>query len=324
MSSLTDRYVHAVTIHLPEEQRADIARELRATVEDAAAAAPPGTDPVQAERQALLDLGHPVTLADSYRGEGRALIGPRLYPAWLRTLRTLLWVVPTLVASLLLVIGALDGQSVIEILGGALSGAFWAAVQVAFWVTIGFVVAERSGAGVDELEALTLGTTADWTPEDLPEPRRRQVSWGDAIGSVLSNAFLLALLLLPGRIGGRVEGLEWGQIFTDSAYALRWVMAAGMAVGLVASISVLTRGRWTWPMAGLNLLGGLLFTAPVVWLAARNDLIAWDTLPLGWIGDGNLRVNESLTLSATVAVLLAILLWETVDSFRKAARADRR
>ena len=77
-------------------------------------------------------------------------------------------------------------------------------------------------------------------------------------------------------------------------------------------------------MAGLNLLGGLLFTAPVVWLAARNDLIAWDTLPLGWIGDGNLRVNESLTLSATVAVLLAILLWETVDSFRKAARADRR
>ena len=28
MSSLTDRYVHAVTVHLPEQQRADIAREL--------------------------------------------------------------------------------------------------------------------------------------------------------------------------------------------------------------------------------------------------------------------------------------------------------
>lgn len=321
MTTLTDRYVHAVAAQLPDSQREDIARELRATIEDTVAAAPPGSDPAQAERQALLDLGHPVTLADSYRGEGRSLIGPRFYPAWLRTLRTLLWVVPPMAAVLLLVIEALDGGSALDVVGGALSAAFWAAVQVTFWVTVGFVIAERTGAEVEGLDTLTLGSTSDWAPEDLPEPRHRQVSWGDAIGSVVSNALLLVLLVLPGRIGGRVEGLEWGQIFTDSAYSLRWVLAAGVAVSLVASVYVLARGLWTWPTALVNLLGGLLFTVPVVWLASRNDLVAWDTLPLGWIGDGDLRVNEGLTLSVTVAVLVVIVVWETVDSFRKAARS---
>lgn len=321
MTTLSDRYVHAVTVQLPEGQRDDLARELHATIEDTVAAAPPGSDPAQAERQALLDLGHPVTLADSYRGEGRSLIGPRFYPAWLRTLRTLLWVVPPMAAVLLLVIEALDGGSALDVVGGALSAAFWAAVQVTFWVTVGFVIAERTGAEVEGLDTLTLGSTSDWAPEDLPEPRHRQVSWGDAIGSVVSNALLLVLLVLPGRIGGRVEGLEWGQIFTDSAYSLRWVLAAGMAVSLVASVYVLARGLWTWPTALVNLLGGLLFTVPVVWLASRNDLVAWDSLPLGWIGDGDLRVNEGLTLSVTVAVLVIIVVWETVDSFRKAARS---
>lgn len=321
MSTLTDRYVHAVTAHLPGEQRADIARELRASIEDTVAGAAPGTDPVQAERAALLDLGHPGALADSYRGEARSLIGPSLYPAWLRTLRTLLWVVPSLVAVLLLIIGAFEDRSTLEVLGGAVSGAFWAALQVAFWVTIGFVIAERTGAGVEELAALPAGSTSDWAPEDLPEPRVRQVSWGDAIGDVLSNAVLLALLLLPGRIGGQVETVAWGQIFTDAAYSVRWVLAAGVAVSLVTSIYVLARGYWTWPTALVNLLGALLFTVPVLWLAARNDLIAWHTLPLG---DADLRVNQTLTLTGIAALVLAIFLWETINSLRKAAASSPR
>lgn len=54
-----------------------------------------------------------------------------------------------------------------------------------------------------------------------------------------------------------------------------------MAVSLVTNTYVLARGWWTWPTALVNLLGALLFTTPVLWLAACNDLIAWHTLPLG-------------------------------------------
>lgn len=321
MTSLTDRYVHAVTTQLPEGQRDEIARELRATIEDTIGAALPGSDPVQTERQVLLDLGHPATLADNYRGQGRALIGPRLYPAWLRTLKALLAWVPALTAILVIVLGALDGDSPLEILGGAVSAVVWSALQVAFWVTVGFAIAERTGAGETELGALN--DRDDWEPADLPEPEdRSQVSWDDALSAVIGNAFLLALLLLPYRPGGRLEGVEWGQIFTDAFYDVRWLLATGIAVSLLVSIVVLARRRWSWPTALTNLAGGLVFTAPLLWLAARNDLFAWDTLPLSWIRPGEtLQINESLTLGATAALLVAILAWETFDSFRQAARS---
>ena len=209
MTSLTDRYVHAVTTQLPEDQRTDIGRELRATIEDTVVAAPAGTDPVQTERQVLLDLGHPTRLADSYRGQGRALIGPRLYPVWLRTLKALLTWVPLLAAALMVILGVLDGDTPVAILGGAVSALVWSALQVAFWVTLGFAIAERTGADSGaELDALGVDDLDNWDPADLPEPEDRgHVSWGDAFFAVVGNAFLLALLLLPFRFGGRVEGL---------------------------------------------------------------------------------------------------------------------
>lgn len=322
MTSLTDRYVHAVTTQLPERQRDDLARELRAAIEDAVAA-DPGPDPLQAERRALQELGHPTALADSYRGEPRALIGPRLYPAWLRTLKALIVWVPLLAAGIVLILAALDGDGPLELVGAAVSALAWSALQVAFWVTLGFVIAERTGAGQTELDALGVDNPDpdNWDPADLPEPHDRLVSWGDAISAVVAHAVVLALLLLPGRLGGQVESVQWGQIFTDSFYSLRWLLAAGAAVSLIVSIVVLARRRWTWPTALTNLAGGLVFTMPLVWLATRNDLFAWDTLPLGWIRPGEtLEINERATLISTVVILLAVLAWETFDSFRRARR----
>lgn len=320
MTSLTDRYVQAVTAQLPEAQRADIADELRTTIEDTVAAAPEGTDPVAAERAALLDLGHPTRLADNYRGEGRSLIGPRLYPAWLRTLKTLLLWVPALVGAINLVVAVLDGSTPLDGAVDVVTAMVGSAFMVAFWVTVGFAIAERTGAETETLASL--GASEDWDPADLPEPQARQVSWADGILSVILNVFILTLLLLPGRLGGSVDDVAWGQIFTDTAYSLRWVLALGMAASLLASVFVLVRGRWSWPTALVNLAGTVLFVGPLVWLAARNNLYAWETLPIEWIGDGNLQVNEGATLTVTIVVLLVIAAWETFDSFRKAARAS--
>lgn len=316
MTSLTDRYVHAVTAHLPEDQRADIAAELRGTIEDTVAAAPPGTDPSAAEHAALLTLGDPSTLAASYRGVGRVLIGPRLYPAWRRTMTMLLSWVPLLAGAVTLLSGLGDSGSLVDLLGSIVSSVFVATVMVAFWVTVGYAIAERSGSEVID----GFGSAEDWDPGDLPEPQARQVSWGEGIAAVILEAFVLTLVLLPGRLGGSVDQVRWGQIFTDTAYSLRWVLAAGLAVSLLASVHVLARGRWSWPTAIASLAGTLLFTAPLVWLAGRNDLIAWDTLPTNWPYHEALGDQER-TMRVLVLVLLAIALWEMADAIRKAARS---
>lgn len=320
MSSLTDRYVHAVTEQLPPQQRDDIARELRGTIQDTVAAgAARGDDPGAAERRALTELGPPTRLADSYRGEGRYLIGPRVYGPWLRTLKALLALVPALVAVIVLVVGVLDGNSLGEAFGDAIGGGLSAALQVAFWVTLGFVIAERTGSEDGLLQVF--GDDDGWDPESLPEPQKRQVTWGDAIFALIVNAFLLVLLLSPLRAGGQFGDYHLGQVFTDSAYALRWVMAIGVAVSLLSSIFVLVRGRWEWPTAIANALGNLVFIAPVLWLASRDDLFAWDTIPTSWVGDsGSIAINESATLWGSVAVVVAIVLWDTIDGLWNASR----
>ena len=86
MSTLTDRYVDAVAAHLPEGQRADIARELRSQILEAVEGRAPGVDPEAAEREAIMGLGHPATLAAGYRGTQRYLIGPAFYEFYLHRL----------------------------------------------------------------------------------------------------------------------------------------------------------------------------------------------------------------------------------------------
>lgn len=323
MTSLTDRYVHAVTEQLPPGQREDIAKELRGAIDDTVAAragAEPGLPPEDVERRALIELGHPSRLADSYRGEGRGLIGPRYYPAWKRTLTALLSVVPPLVAVVMLVVGILGDESLADILGGLVSGIIGAALQVAFWVTLGFAIAERTDSGATARDAFG-GQDEEWDPEDLPAPQRRQVTWADAIFTLLVNAFLLTLLLLPWRIGGSMGNRDVGQIFTDTAYSLRWVLVLSVAASLLTSIFVLARGRWSWPTAITNAVTNLVFAAPIVWLAGRDDLVAWDTFPTSWATDsGVIEVNQSATVWGTVAVVVVICLWDAVDGLWKAAR----
>lgn len=323
MTSLTDRYVHAVTAQLPAAQREEISRELRATIEDTVAArstAEPSLTELEVERRTLLELGHPDRLAESYRGEGRTLIGPRYYAAWQRTLVVLLSIVPPLVAVVMLVVGIVGQEPLSGILGGVASGALGSALQVAFWVTLGFAVAERTHSGREALDALDAGRSA-WDPADLPALSRRQVTWGDAIFTLLVNAFLLALLLVPWRIGGTVGEYDVGQVFTDTAYSLRWVLVTSVAISLLTSILVLARGHWTWPTAITNAVANLLFVAPVLWLAGRDDLVAWETFPTSLATDtGMLEINRPATLWGVVAVVVVICLWDGVDGLWKAAR----
>src|SRR5699024_11017067 len=210
-----------------------------------------------------------------------------------------------------------DGDNPGGIVGEVITSTLWATMMVLFWVTLGFAIAERTG------DATLVGVLDDrqgeWDPDELPEPQQRQVSWGDSILQIILTVFLLVVLLLPVRLGGSIDGTSWGQIFTDSAYGLRWVLAIGVAASLLSTIVVMVRSRWNWPAAFINTAGNALFVVPVFWLASQNNLYAWDTLPLEWFErDGTgLVVNESATLWVTVIVVGAIAAWDTADGLWK-------
>ncbi len=108
MRDLIERYLAAVARELPENQRADIAAELRdelltqVEIRESQLGRPIATHEVEAE---LIAFGHPLVVAGRYRPV-QHLIGPDLYPFWRTTVRSTLMVI-LVVYLVLFVIGSI-------------------------------------------------------------------------------------------------------------------------------------------------------------------------------------------------------------------------
>lgn len=314
MSTLTDRYVHAVTSQLPEEQREEIGLELRATIADSIEGQP-GVDAQEAERAVLQDLGHPTLLADSYRGRGRALIGPAVYPAWLATLKLLLGIVSAVVAVIAVVVALAEDASWASAIAAAVTGAIQGAFQVVVWVTIGFAIAERTGA---DPQSIPLMPSKDWTPEQLPEVQERGTGLGEGLLMLASCTIGIVLLTLVNQLV-RVDG-ELLPVFTDVALTWRWVAVAGLGLGVVTAALIMVRRRWTMGLAHVNLVGNLLIGLPLGWLLATRELFHPDVL-VGLVSDTRDWVD--LNHNVLLVILVVVLVWDTVDAYRLALKARR-
>ena len=81
-ATLTDRYVDAAMRTVPEAQRADLAAELRASIDDQIEARiEQGEQQGDAERAVLIELGDPDRLAAQYTDRPLWLVGPRYFAA---------------------------------------------------------------------------------------------------------------------------------------------------------------------------------------------------------------------------------------------------
>ncbi|WP_148574318.1 permease prefix domain 1-containing protein [Nocardioides caldifontis] len=313
--TLADRYVHAATRRLPEDQRADVADELRGSIDDRVEALldeRPGLTPEQAEYAALEELGEPERLSAGYSGRKLRLIGPELFPSYVRVLKGTLLVVPV-VALVVATIDALGGGDVGSVVGAAVWTAYTVAVQVAFWVTAVFAVVER---GPDDDVRESVG--AVWTPDQLPELSRAHR------GSVTDLVAALVFLWLFGA------AIVWQQLNPSVSYDGEdvpvldpelWTFWLPLVLVLIVAEMVFEvvkyrAGGWTTRLATLNVVLGAVFTAPVVYLAASDRLLnphAVAGIQEHWAEFDPDVVGLIVVLSAVV-----IYVWDVVDGWRKA------
>ena len=314
-ANLTDRYVDAAMRTVREDQRDDLAAELRGSIDDQIEArVAEGGDPESAERAVLTDLGDPDLLAAGYTGRQLHLIGPRYYLDWWRLLKLLLWIVLPCTAFGVALAQVLQGASVGETIGSAVVAVLTAAMHVAFWVTLVFVVLERTGH-----ETMTSGR---WTPDQLPEPRQRGAGFGDMITSIAFLLVMAAVILWDHFIG--LAPTQPGLPFLDDGLWPWWIMALFlvMAMEAVLAITVYGVGRWTAPLAVANGILNLVIAVPALWLLAEGRLINPDFFPSIIDGaDGETVQNIIVTIVAFVIVGVAV--WDTTDAALKAARARR-
>lgn len=311
MSTLTDRYLAATLRAVPAQRRAELAEELRGSIEDMIDdRTAGGRDRTTAEREVLTELGNPEQLAARYTDRRLQLIGPRYFLVWWRLLRLLLTFVPAVVGVVTGVVKATVGGDPGAAVGAGIASGLQTAVQIAFWVTLVFAIVERTDTSLN-LPA--------WTVDQLPEaPRERQVTLVDSCAAI---AFLLiAIAFLPWQhVQPWIAGDGTRLPMLDPALWSFWLPA--LIVVLVAMVALevakYRAGRWTWPLVAVNAVLDLAFAVPVAGLLLTDRLLNPALVErFAWLREGG---TQDVTRIVVVGVA-AVTVWDLVESVVKARR----
>ncbi len=320
-TTFIDRYLDAAMRTVPERQRADLAAELRGSIDDQIEARiADGESPDAAERAVLTELGDPERLAAGYTDRPLWLIGPRYFLDWWRLLKLLLWIVPPLAAFAVALGQTISGAEIGEIIGTTVGVTFATVVQLAFWTTLVFAVVERvsTGSAASPGPAGSAGSLVPWSLEQLPEPRESGARFSDMIATVV---FLLlgAGAIVWDRFIGFAPGFP-GLSFLDPGLWPWWIggLFVLMALEAIMNVVVFLRGRWTLGLAGVNALLNVVVTVPALWLLTQGRLLNpgfWTTI----VPDDGATVGQIVAIVAGFGIA-GIAGWDSVGSFVKAAR----
>ena len=325
--TLTDRYVAEAVRHVPRAQRADIEAELRASIADAVdGGLESGMDATAAELAALTELGEPVRLAAEFSGHSLALIGPRLYLDYVRTLQVVL---STLIPLWLLIVGLTtfaDGASAPEAIGAAVFGALETAMALIFFVTLVFALAERWGArGSRGSRPAKSGARAAWDPRSLPPVLDKRNYFAELIGGTIFAALIAVGLVFAQTLGAVLVPAEGPdatligpiqmELWQSGAFYIALLYAAVSISFHIASYST----GWSFANAIATLVLGVLFVVPTVWLAASGQLINPDYFDaIAW------PAGAGVVTTIVIVVVLLLSVMDAVDGLVRATRARGR
>jgi len=316
-TTLTDRYVAAAVRSVPELQRADLAAELRASIDDQVdARVDGGEERDAAERAVLTDLGDPDKLAAGYTDRPLWLIGPRYYLTWWR-LTKLLWAIVPVCAAFGVALGqVLAGEPFGQIVGTVCAVTISVIVHIAFWTTLVFFIVERSAKSAD------VGFVGEWTLDQLPEPKDRGASLSDLIVSLVFLTVAAGAILWDHFIGFAYTS-EGGWVSFLAPELWPWWIGALfvlMVFEALLAISVYAKGRWDIGSATINLFLNLTVAGGSLWLLSQQQLVNPEFFPSVMPADSAETVYTVVTVLFGFGIV-AIAAWDSIDAFLKAGRA---
>ena len=276
-----ERYVFAVTERLPEDTREDVARELRANIEDML----PEDATENDVRTVLEKLGNPAALSNEYRQVKRYLIGPALYDTYISVLKLVIGIAIVVFVSLALIgdiLMPLNNAEVFKIsadfFGDMLSSAIEGAAQAFIWVTFVFVILERTGV-IDG--NLTFGKQK-WSVEDLKSIAvngKGKISRSETIVSFVFTIIFTTLFVFQPQLIGWYKNGENGLTLVSSVFNVVHLQVYIPAIILLAifqfgiTIYKIISMRWTFPLAVVNTLNNLAISVLLYIMLREKSLL---------------------------------------------------
>lgn len=265
--TLVDRYLDTLAHRLPQDRREAVRAQVRQSLEvDVTRRIASGTSVLEAQRQALEALGDPRRVAEEAIGP-RWLVGPRVYADYLSVLRTVAMIALPLIAAAVAIVRGLAGQDLVEVTFSTIGAVFTAGVQVAFWVTVAFVIVDRSGTPAPSQKR-------PWTVADLPAPERVRVGLGETVAGIVLAVVLIGVVVWPWRYAPTFGADTVPVLTPDLRPTVAAALVAVLVAGIVVDVVCYLRGTWTILLAAANSLLALAFAGTVIGLVASERLFS--------------------------------------------------
>lgn len=321
--NLIDLYINAVIAKLPQERKADAAEELRAKINGMLPADPSEED----VRKVLQDLGDPQLQAKNYDTRQRYLIGPDYYDNYISILKLVIGILITvmaLVTVLTWIISPPDG-GIVQFFTDLFTAMLGGAVQAATWVTVIFVIMERSKVAIPPIQA------HGWTVDDLSKDKSKgvMIKRSDVFVSIFFTITFTAILYFRPellsfyyRSGGSyaivpIFDLERLQDFMPLIIIIA-------LLELVISIWKIINRRWNLSLAIANAVRysvGMVFWLVMLWnRAIINPDFASEVSQHTRFSAAS--IDRSLEITVWVIIAATVVSWisESIRPFVKLAK----
>jgi hypothetical protein len=305
---LIDRYVNAVGKRLHPSRRESVEVELRTSILDALESRGASPDSEEDVVAVLSALGEPERLAEEYQPNRRYVIGPELFPLFMRTVRVAL---VTLVVSsmlgfgILLLLGGLAGFRAGTLLVEVLGFAVQAALVVSVVLVAVFAWLQR--AEVRLPRSLHPNATT-WDPRSLPARNAaEEAPRFEVLVGLVAAAVVLVVLGGIGQVAREmVPRVSAGvrPLLLDGVIANAMLLQVGLVSSALAHAIALLQGNWRSYTRGMRLLADSI--AVVVFVRLPFQLIEYRS-PLLEAGLSRNLVNWLIANALIVALVLVAI-----------------
>ena len=270
-----DRYIYAVVKYLPEKDRAEISEELRANISDMI-----GDDPSEENIVRILEeMGSPFKLALSYMSSEHYIIGPKVYHLYLEVLKIVAVaavIIGIITFTLELITEVGDIASLGGIIGIIVSGfttIFSVLVGLIFWVTVIFVIIERTDSTDEVLTSIEKPFKVS-NLKEIPDVGRKKISKIEMVITLVMTIVFLYIFVYRNDLIAIYTQNDTIRIFNGDIIArYKFIILISGGLSILVSILKLIYGRWNELLGILTAVDSLVNLGVTVLVLSNRDLL---------------------------------------------------
>lgn len=330
--TLIDAYIHEVTKRISKDKRDKTRLELKSTIEDMLSE----DYSESAIKEVLKKLGNPVEVAASYQKTSRFIIGPEVFDTYIRTIKLVIpWaILLTIIVQMIESIVLYNGEgalltAIIKTISITISHIISVIIYALFWITVAFIVIERSEGKNVRMPLIK----KEWTPDNLAKvkiiPKEKTISLNDNILSFLgiaifSFAYFNANHLLGIYTSHNKGGLKFVMpIFNqDVLLSFAPIVLCCIILSVALTLWKLKAGQWTMLIAVTNALLQCTGVIVFILMAIHPDLIHSPAVPYiaAITGTTSAKILFAIDRILFVSIAIAIIAnaFDIYNGFKKA------